>query len=33
VDATLLYALMQAVVDWSLDLAQKNLEFKLDVKA
>src|ERR1700712_3720421 len=33
VDATLPYALVQAVVDWSLDLAQKNLEFKLDVKA
>ena len=33
VDATLLYALMQAVVDWSLDLAQKKLEFKLDIKA
>jgi len=33
VDATLLYALMQAVVDWSLDLAQKNIEFKLDIKA
>ena len=33
VDATLLHALMQAVVDWSLDLAQKKLEFKLDVKA
>lgn len=32
-DATLLYALMQAVVDWSLDLAQKNLEFRLDIKA
>jgi len=32
-DATLLYALMQAVVDWSLDLAQKKLEFKLDIKA
>ena len=32
-DATLLYALMQAVVDWSLDLAQGKLEFKLDVKA
>ena len=32
-DATLLYALMQAVVDWSLDLAQKNLEFKIDIKA
>ena len=31
-DATLLYALMQAVVDWSLDLAQKNIEFKLDIK-
>ena len=33
VDATLLYALLQAVVDWSLDLAQKNIEFKLDIKA
>ncbi len=33
VDATLLYALMQAVVDWSLDLAQAKLEFKLDIKA
>ena len=33
VDATLLYALLQAVVDWSLDLAQNALEFKLDVKA
>ena len=33
VDATLLYALLQAVVDWSLDLAQKKLEFKLDIKA
>ena len=33
VDATLLYALLQAVVDWSLDLAQSALEFKLDVKA
>jgi hypothetical protein len=32
-DATLLYALLQAVVDWSLDLAQRSLEFKLDVKA
>jgi len=32
-DATLLYALLQAVVDWSLDLAQNTLEFKLDVKA
>jgi hypothetical protein len=32
-DATLLYALMQAVVDWSLDLAQGKLEFKLDIKA
>src|SRR6201996_3830435 len=32
-DATLLYALMQAVVDWSLDLAQKNLEFKIEIKA
>jgi hypothetical protein len=33
VDATLLYALLQAVVDWSLDLARKSLEFKVDVKA
>jgi len=33
VDATLLHALLQAVVDWSLDLAQKALEFKVDVKA
>ena len=32
-DATLLYALLQAVVDWSLDLAQKSLEFKIDIKA
>ena len=32
-DATLLYALMQAVVDWSLELAQRRLEFKLDVKS
>ena len=32
-DATLLYALMQAVVDWSLELAQKKLEFKIDIKA
>lgn len=32
-DATLLYALMQAVVDWSLDLAQGKLDFKLDIKA
>lgn len=32
-DATLLYALLQAVVDWSLDLAQKKLEFRLDIKA
>src|ERR1700743_2683935 len=32
-DATLLYALMQAVVDWSLDLARKNLEFKIEIKA
>jgi len=32
-DATLLYALMQAVVDWSLDLAQKNLEFRIEIKA
>jgi hypothetical protein len=33
VDATLLHSLLQAVLDWSLDLAQKNLEFKLDIKA
>jgi hypothetical protein len=33
VDATLLYALMQAVVDWSLDLARSSIEFKLDIKA
>jgi len=33
VDATLLHTLLQAVVDWSLDLAQKRIEFKLDVKA
>jgi hypothetical protein len=33
VDATLLYALLQAVVDWSLDLAQQHLEFKLDIGA
>jgi len=32
-DATLLYALMQAVVDWSLDLARTSIEFKLDTKA
>ena len=32
-DATLLYALLQAVVDWSLDLAQKKLEFRIDIKA
>src|ERR1700712_4642996 len=33
VDATLLYALMQAIVDWSLDLAKGAIEFKLDIKA
>jgi hypothetical protein len=33
VDATLLYALMQAVVDWGLDLAKSSIEFKLDIKA
>ncbi len=33
VDATLLYALLQAVMDWSLELARKNIEFKLDIKA
>ena len=32
-DATLLHALLQAVVDWGLDLAQRSLEFKVDVKA
>ncbi len=33
VDATLLHTLLQAIVDWSLDLARKSIEFKLDVKA
>src|SRR5471030_149987 len=33
VDATLLYALMQAVVDWTFELAQRTIEFKLDIKA
>ena len=33
VDATLLYALMQAVVDWGLELARSSIEFKLDIKA
>ena len=33
VDATLLYALLQAVVDWGLDLAKSTIEFKLDIKA
>ena len=32
-DATLLYALLQAVVDWSLDLARGSIEYKLDIKA
>jgi len=32
-DATLLYALLQAVVDWSLDLARSSMEFRLDIKA
>src|SRR4051794_18739579 len=32
-DATLLYALLQAVVDWSLELARGSIEFKLDIKA
>jgi hypothetical protein len=32
-DATLLHALLQAMVDWSLDLAQGSLEFKIDIKA
>ena len=31
-DATLLYALMQAIVDWSFDLARSSIEFKLDLK-
>ncbi len=32
-DATLLHALLQAIVDWSLDLAKGGIEFKVDVKA
>jgi hypothetical protein len=32
-DATLLYALLQAVVDWSLDLARSTTEYRLDIKA
>ena len=32
-DATLLHALLQALVDWSLDLAASGIEFKLDIKA
>jgi hypothetical protein len=32
-DATLLYALMQALVDWSLDMARETIDFKLDIKA
>lgn len=32
-DATLLYALLQAVVDWCLDLARSTMEFRLDIKA
>jgi hypothetical protein len=32
-DATLLYALLQAVADWSLDLAKTSMEFRLDIKA
>jgi len=32
-DATLLYALLQAVVDWSLDLARGKLEFRIDIMA
>ncbi|MET0383513.1 MAG: hypothetical protein ABW032_08830 [Burkholderiaceae bacterium] len=32
-DATLLYALLQAVVDWGLDLANSSIEFGLDIKA
>jgi len=32
IDATLLYALLQAVLDWGLDVAVDFLEFKLDVK-
>jgi CheY-like chemotaxis protein len=33
IDATLLHALLQAVVDWGLDLAKSSIEFKLDIKA
>jgi len=33
IDATLLYALLQAVVDWGLDIAGSAIEFKLDIKA
>jgi hypothetical protein len=32
-DATLLYALLQAMVDWGLDLASSSIEFKLDIKS
>src|ERR1700712_1679210 len=32
-DAPLLHALLQAMVDWSLDLAQGSLDFKIDIKA
>jgi len=32
VDATLLYALMQAMVDWALETAKSSIEVKLDVK-
>jgi hypothetical protein len=30
-DATLLHSLLQAVLDWSLNLAQNKLEFRLDI--
>ncbi len=33
IDATLLYALIQAVMDWGLDIATSSIEFKLDIKA
>jgi hypothetical protein len=32
-DATLLHALMQALVDWTLECAKSHIEFKLDIKA
>jgi hypothetical protein len=32
-DATLLHALMQALVDWTLECAKSHIEFRLDIKA